>query len=544
MHVYAGQILDVEKGRVYPGRFSVQDGRIEEIVEDHSAPTDVLYTPGLVDSHIHVESSLLPPSEFARAASIHGTVATVSDPHEIANVCGIEGVDWMIRSAKNSPLKIMFGAPSCVPATPFETAGATFTPEDVGALLSRKDVGYLSEVMNFPGVIGDDPRMLAIIKEAKKRNMRVDGHAPGVIGGDLVKYAAAGVETDHECVTLEEARERVACGMKVAIREGSAARNFDALWPLLHEAPDSCFFCSDDRHPDDLVVSHIDAMIRRAIANGVDPIAVMRASTLNPVRFYSLDSGLLQKGDPADFIEVESFEDFRVRRTWINGNLVAEKGKTLLETNSIPPINQFAATPLSEKDLRLPAKDAASISVIVAKDGQLVTGSESVMPTTSDGLVVSDPSRDLLKIVVVNRYQNSPPTIGLIRNFGLQTSAIAGSVAHDSHNIVAVGANDGALLSAINSVIQCQGGLSFVSGNAVKVHPLPIAGLMGETDVWEAARSFLELTTLAKADGCLLRSPFMTLSFMSLLVIPTLKIGDRGYFDVDSFSLIDPWTHS
>ncbi|MGE9290343.1 MAG: adenine deaminase [Puniceicoccales bacterium] len=538
---YAGQIANVEQGRIYPGRFSVANGKIVNLIEDPSAPTDRLYLPGLVDAHIHIESSLLPPNEFARAATTHGTVATVSDPHEIANVCGKAGVEWMIRSAQKTPLKIAFGAPSCVPATPFETAGASFGPDEVAEILDLEGVCYLSEVMNFPAVIGGDPRMLAIVETAKQRGLPIDGHAPGVIGDDIKTYAAAGIQTDHECVTLHEARQRVECGMKVAIREGSAARNFDALWPLLAESPESCFFCSDDRHPDDLIISHIDGLIRRAIDNGIDPMIAIRAATLNPCRHYRLPVGLLRPGDPADFIEVGGIHDFHVKGTWIDGELVAENGRPLLKPNPTPPINTFAANPIQESQLRLLATDASRFATILAEDGQLVTGRKDLLPTIQDGEVVADLERDLLKIVVVNRYQDAPPAVGLIQNFGLKTGAVAGSVAHDSHNIVAVGASDATITAAINHVISSKGGLAFASPIREKVYPLPIGGLMGEGDAWEAARAFEDLTALAKSDGCRLRSPYMTLSFMPLLVIPSLKIGDRGHFDVGQFSLINPW---
>lgn len=541
MTEFAGQIVDVVAGRIFPGRFRIGGGKIADLHEDAAVQGGPYYLPGLVDSHVHVESSLLAPTEFARAAAIHGTVSTVSDPHEIANVCGIEGVDWMIRSSDQSPLKIFFGAPSCVPATPFETAGASFGPEEVGELLDRSGIWYLSEVMNFPAVIGRDPRMARIIQAAIDRGMPVDGHSPGVVGDDLKAYAAAGIQTDHECVTLEEARQRAALGMKVAIREGSAARNFDALWPLLLEYPEACFFCSDDRHPDDLVVSHVDDMVRRAIANGVPVMDVVRAATRNPVRHYGLPVGLLQNGDPADFIAVPSLEDFRVVSSWIGGELVAKDGGTLIASVPIQPINRFSAKRLQIRDLRLEAVRDRSFATIVARDGQLVTGRESVCPTVQEGEVVSDPERDLLKIVVVNRYEVAPPQVGLIRNFGLREGAIAGSVAHDSHNVVAVGSDDPSLVRAINAVIGEKGGLSYCGSDQERVFPLPVAGLMGTGDAWEAADAFKGLTRLARDAGCGLRSPYMTLSFMPLLVIPSLKIGDKGLFDVGSFSLIEGW---
>ncbi len=541
MMEFTGQIVDVVAGRVFPGRFRVDGGKIKDLHEDPGAGKGPFYLPGLVDAHIHVESSMLAPTEFARAAVIHGTVATVSDPHEIANVCGIPGVDWMIASGARSPLKIFFGAPSCVPATPFETAGASFGPEEIGELLDREGIAYLSEVMNFPAVIGGDPRMRSIVQCALDRDLPVDGHAPGVVDEALKAYAAAGIQTDHECVTLDEARQRVALGMKVAIREGSAARNFDALWPLLLESPDACFLCSDDRHPDDLVVSHIDGLLRRAIEKGVKPMDAIRAATRNPVRHYGLPVGLLQNGDSADFIRVEDLDDFRVKETWIEGRRVAEEGKTLIESVHIDPINRFAADPVQPGDLQIEAKEGRSFATLVAKDGQLVTDRTSEVPTVSNGRVVSDPERDLLKIAVVNRYERAAPSVGLIRNFGLGKGAIAGSVAHDSHNVVAVGADDESLTRAINAVVREKGALSFCGPEQEKVYPLPVAGLMGVGDAWEAASAFEQLTRLAKDAGCGLRSPYMTLSFMPLLVIPSLKIGDKGLFDVGSFSLVDGW---
>ena len=535
--LFRGRIVDVVAGRIFAGEFTIQNGRIHGLREVADAAGGPFYLPGLVDAHVHIESSLLTPVEFARAAVVHGTVATVSDPHEIANVLGVEGVQWMLDNAEQTPLKIFFGAPSCVPATGFETAGARFGPEEVDLLLADERIRYLSEVMNFPGVINGDPTMLAIIEKAKLRGKRVDGHAPGVVGEALRTYANRGIETDHECVTLEEARQRVACGMKVAIREGSAARNFDALWPLLKESPEACFFCSDDKHPDDLVESHINALLARAVAEGVEPLAAIRAATLNPTKHYGLPVGLLQAGDAADFIEVRDLTSFEVQRTFIEGQLVAENGRTLLPSVNCTAPNRFATTALSIQDLRIPAS-AAPVPVIVARDGQLITGREDLVPSAQGNESVADVSRDLLKIVVYNRYAKQPPALGFVRNFGLKTGAMASSVAHDSHNIVAVGADDSQLAEAINAVVEAGGGLAFSSPQARQVYPLPVAGLMGLGDAWQAADAFQQLTALARADGCQLGSPYMTLSFMALLVIPSLKMSDRGLFDGDSFSFV------
>jgi len=547
-----GQIIDVVHKRIFSGTISIKNGRIAEIIEDSSASTQVrprgsdghsnsVYAPGFVDAHVHIESSMLAPSEFARVAPIHGTVATVSDPHEIANVLGIEGVRWMVENASQTPFKFHFGAPSCVPATPFETAGASFAPDDVEALLNMHGVHYLAEVMNFPAVIARDERMMAIIEVAKKLGRRVDGHAPGVIGDDLKAYVAAGIETDHECILEEEGRQRAELGMKVAIREGSAARNFEALWPLLNTYPDSCFYCSDDKHPDDLVVSHIDDLLRRSVAYGVDSMTALRVATKNPVEHYGLSVGLLQPGDPADIVELEDIINFRVKRCWIDGELMAESGKPLLERQTITILNTFDTNEKHDTDFAVPAT-GDTMNVIIAEDGQLVTGSSVESPLIQNGNAIPDLSRDLLKITVVNRYSNATPAIGFIKNFGLKTSAIASSVAHDSHNIVAVGADDQTLCRAVNAVIRSRGGLAYVDAHITEQIPLPIAGLMSDGDAWEVAEQFKKLTKLASDDGCTMRSPFMTLSFMALLVIPSLKIGDKGLFNVDHFTQVDLWT--
>jgi adenine deaminase len=531
--------VDVETGTVAPARITVEHGVIAAI-EPTAARCDSYLLPGLVDAHVHIESSMLAPCAFGRAAVVHGVVASVSDPHEIANVLGVRGVQWMVDDARHSPFKFHFGAPSCVPATRMETAGAQLGAAEIGALLDSGDVHYLSEVMNFPAVIHGDPALRAILDCARQRKVPIDGHAPGVMGTDLHAYAAAGITTDHECYTLDQALARIALGMKVAIREGSAARNFEALWPALSAAPDSVFLCADDKHPDDLVAGYLNDVLRRCVAKGVDAMVAIRAATRNPVRHYRMPVGLLQVGDPADMVEVDNLTDFRVMRTWINGRLVAEHGQPLIDAVQSPPINQFHAVPVTAAALQRPWPADKPFPVIVAADGQLVTGREDLVPPVVNGHLGSDPSRDLLKIVVVNRYTPAPPAIGLIRNFGLRSAALAGSVAHDSHNIVAVGANDAALVRAINAVIAAQGGLAYADANLTETLALPIAGLMSDREAWPVAAAFEKLTALARADGCRLASPFMTLSFMALLVIPELKISDLGLFDGRSFQLILP----
>jgi len=720
--LFSGLVADVINDRLFPGTVVVQNGRIAAVAKDPTAPRDRVIAPGFVDAHVHVESSLLAPAAFGRAAVVHGTVATVSDPHEIANVLGVAGVLWMLENARHSPIPIHFGAPSCVPATPFETAGADFGAAEVETLLSRPEISYLAEVMNFPGVLAGDPKMRAILAVAKRLGKRVDGHAPGVTGDALARYAAAGIETDHECVTLDEARQRAALGMFVAIREGSAARNFDALAPLLRERPEMCFLCSDDKHPDELLLGHINSLVARAIAAGARPLDALRAATLNPVRHYRLNTGLLRAGDPADFVILNSLEECRVLETWLHGELAAKDGTCVLPPP--PPLpasacpNKFNRPPVTAADFAVPAPaanardaervwrvqkmapvadvpcDAISpedahaaykallpahtedgetvqfvhaaygklifdkrreltfkvvpylknilekavfayaepernpekhtnmagfknyvakinigeipyyvrfhvqiakpdnhqfhglfvsdieitkavetdvltqsqfggnpvssafvdkrllewfasvkprVNAIVALDGQLLTGGELVPATLSaDGAqLVADPARDLLKIVVVNRYTpDAPPAVAFIKNFGLRRGALASSVAHDSHNIVAVGADDASLAAAVNAVIAHKGGLSFADAGAAatEVLPLPVAGLMSNADCATAAAAFTRLNTAAAAAGCSLRSPYMTLSFMALLVIPQLKLSDRGLFDVSTFA--------
>jgi len=539
---FAGLIADVHRGIFFPGRFRVEAGRIRDLREDPGAPSGPLFAPGLVDAHLHIESTLLSPAEFGRFAPVHGTVATVSDPHEIGNVAGMAGVDWMIAAGRDSPVKIAWGAPSCVPATPLDPSGASFGPEEIARLLDRPEVLYLAEVMNFPAVIGRDPAMEAILAVARQRGVPLDGHAPGVRGEDLRRYAAAGISTDHESTTLEEGREKIAAGLFVAIREGSAARNFEALWPLLQEAPDRCFFCSDDRHPDDLVESHVDGMVRRAIALGVDPMVALRTATLHPVRHYGLPVGLLREGDPADFVVVPGPEDFHVEQTWIDGRLVAEGGLPRTEARPVPPLNVFRARPVATEDLYPRGHADRPMLAIQARDGEIVTDRASVRPSLdSAGRLRADPGRDQLKIAVVDRYRPSPPAVGLVLGFGLQSGAIAGSVAHDCHHVIGVGADEPSLERALNAVIRAQGGLALASPEEQLTYPLPLAGLMGEGPTEEAARRFLALTARAHGLGCTLRSPFMTLSFLALVVIPSLKISAGGLFDVDRFAFIDPW---
>ncbi|NBC87744.1 MAG: adenine deaminase [Bacteroidetes bacterium] len=536
-----GHVVDLHNREIQPSVVHVEDGRILRIDDSDGTVPDRYILPGFVDAHVHVESSMLTPSEFARAAVTHGTVATVSDPHEIANVLGVPGVVYMLKDGADVPFTFAFGAPSCVPATPFETSGAELDAEAVARLLERDDVLYLSEVMNYPGVIDRAPDLMAKIDAAKRRGKPVDGHAPGLRGDGVLAYAGAGVETDHECVTIDEAREKLDAGMKILIREGSAAKNFDALIPLMAEAPDHLMFCSDDKHPDALVEGHIDDLVRRAIDLGHDRFDVLRAACIHPVEHYGLDVGLLRQGDPADLIVVRDLETFDVLETYVRGQQVASRGETQIPRKESPVVNRFAASPVEAEAFRVvaPAPDAFRIRVIEASDNQLVTGEGQVETAIRDGAVVAEPSRDVLKIAVVNRYRDAEPAVAFVRGFGLTEGAIASSVAHDSHNIVAVGASDEALARAINAVIDAKGGVAAVGRGTTRLLPLPIAGLMSDRPYPEVARRYTALSQFVQQDlGSPMDAPFMTLSFMALLVIPKLKLSDQGLFDGESFEFV------
>ena len=483
---------------------------------------------------------MLLPSEFARLAVPHGTVSSVSDPHEIANVCGVEGVRFMIENGQSVPFKFNFGAPSCVPATVFETAGDALSAAKVRELLELNEVKYLSEMMNFPGAISGDREVLQKIEAARQLGKPVDGHAPGLSGEGLKTYVARGISTDHECFTIEEAREKLSLGMKVIIREGSAAKNFDALIPLIDEYPDMIMFCSDDKHPDSLVEGHINSLCARAVARGHDVFNVLRAACINPVIHYNLDVGTLQLGEPADFVLLENLSTFRVLETYIDGERVAEKGVSRIPKSTPPhtPLNRFEIGEIRPSDLTMPAHGSYALPIIECIDGQLITKKSSGTPLNRDGAWVSDPAHDVLKVVVVNRYRQAPIAKSFIRAFGLKQGAIASSVAHDSHNIVAVGVDDESITQAVNLIVRCKGGISCVGGGRQMVLPLPIGGLMSGDDGYAVAQSYTAIDRAAKELGSSLSAPFMSLSFMALLVIPHLKLSDRGLFDGDSFSLI------
>jgi adenine deaminase len=548
MAVISGQVVNIEQRRIYPAKVIFSDTGISAIIPDENLETEQFILPGFTDAHVHIESSLLVPAEFARLAVVHGTVATVSDPHEIANVCGLKGVEFMIENGNTVPFKFNFGAPSCVPATVFETAGASLDALEVESLLQRTDIKYLSEMMNFPGVLQGEKEVMAKIRAAQKVNKPVDGHAPGLRGEKAKQYIGAGISTDHECFTKEEALEKLSYGMKIIIREGSAAKNFEALADLLHTHADSLLFCSDDKHPDSLVAGHINQLCARAVAKGIDVFNVLQAACINPVKHYKLNVGLLQPGDAADFIVVNDLKNFEVLQTYINGQLVAQQGESFIKTpaNSVAPyVNQFSCSPKMPADFAVPWKGEKKIPVIEALDGQLITNLLQLPPAVIGSYMVSDPEKDLLKIVVVNRYRNAPVAIAFIKNIGLKRGAIASSVAHDSHNIVAVGADDESICRAVNLVIEKKGGLSCVdpssraAGKREAVLPLPVAGLMSHENGYKVANDYTAIDTFAKSLGSSLSAPFMTLSFMALLVIPHIKLSDRGLFDGNTFQFIN-----
>lgn len=535
----SGNIVDVIEKSIFPGTIFVSNGVIIEIKKEKNLKYSNYILPGFIDSHIHIESSMLPPSEFARNAVRFGTVATISDPHEIANVCGIEGIQFMLEDASKTPLKFFFGAPSCVPATNFETSGARLGVKEVEFLFKELDISYLSEMMNFPGVINEDPEVISKIEIAHKFGVPIDGHCPGLRGDDLRKYISKGILTDHESLTIEESEEKISNGMKILIREGSAAKNFQELIPLLKRYPSMVMFCSDDLHPYDLEKGHMNLLVRRALQMGFDLFDVLRAASLNPIIHYGLPVGLLKVGDDADFIVVNNLENLNILETYIQGRLVAKDGVSLIEKESSKIVNNFNIEPVNVDSIKLQSYGKNRVKIIEAIDNSLVTKSLVDSVKVGDGYVVSDVERDILKIVVVNRYVHSKPSIGFVKGFGLTRGAIATSVAHDSHNIIAIGVDDKSIVNAINLVIENKGGIAFVHENVKVILTLPIGGLMSTLSLEEVSEKYLQIENLLKDAGSKLTSPLMTLSFMSLLVIPRLKIGDKGLFDVEQFSFTE-----
>lgn len=526
--------IDILKREIYPAVVTIEKGKIISVLKTEEQVLNYIL-PGFIDAHVHIESAMLVPTEFAKKAVIHGTVATVSDPHEIANVLGNDGVYYMLDNAKKSPLKFNFGAPSCVPATIFETAGAEVSTADVDELMQRSDIKYLAEMMNYPGVLFQDKIVLDKIAIAHKYNKPVDGHAPGLTGEKAIQYINAGISTDHECFTYNEAKFKLDHGMKILIREGSAAKNFEALIDLLQDYSDDIMFCSDDKHPDDLMLGHINLLVKRAIEKGIDIFNVLKAACINPVLHYKLEVGLLNINDTADFIVIDNLKDFSILQTYINGVLVAENGNDLIATTPESIVNNFNIEEKEPTDFKIQLKHT-KIKVIEVIDGQLLTKTYiGEVDLDAEGNAVSNIEADILKIAVVNRYYNAPVAVAFIKNFGLKKGAIASSVAHDSHNIIVVGVDDESICKAVNCIIEEKGGLSVTDGEQVKILPLPIAGLMSADSCEVVAKKYSELVHFAKENGCTLHSPFMSMSFMALLVIPQLKLSDKGLFDGEAF---------
>ena len=541
MHTFtiSGNIVDVLKREIFPGSITVTDSTIEKI-ERSDELFETLIMPGFVDAHVHVESSMLVPSEFARLAVTHGTVATVSDPHEIANVLGMAGIRYMIENGKKVPFKFYFGASSCVPATTFETAGAEITADDIRELFEKDGLKYLSEMMNYPGVLFNDPMVTEKIRIAQGLGRPVDGHAPGLRGKDSETYIKAGISTDHECFTLDEALDKLKCGMKILIREGSAAKNYEALHTLIKDFNNMVMFCSDDKHPNDLVMGHINQLVTRSVALGYDFFDVLQVACVNPVKHYGLNVGLLQAGDPADFIVVNNLKDFDIMQTYIDGNIAAVSGKSLILKVESEIINNFNTSKKKPEDFRFNVDGkVAQIRVIEALEGQLITNELRLPAKIENGNIVSDIDSDVLKLAVIERYTNGKPAIGFIKNFGLKKGAIASCVAHDSHNIIAVGVTDEDICNAVNAIIDSKGGISVSVDGNTETLALPVAGIMSNEDGYSVADKYTFIDKKAKELGTTLHAPFMTLSFMALLVIPQLKLSDKGLFDGKVFKFTD-----
>ncbi|MGI6322326.1 MAG: adenine deaminase [Bacteroidales bacterium] len=533
--IIESKLVDIHTDEIYPVRVTVNVNKIQ-IIERLNRPADGFLIPGLIDSHIHIESSMVTPSSFAEQAVSRGTTGVVSDPHEIANVLGIDGVKFMMKNAEKVPLKFWFGAPSCVPATKFESAGGTIDQSDIEELLNNEEIKFLAEMMNFPGVINDDTEVHNKLRAALKAGKPIDGHAPGLTGNDLKKYVESGISTDHECTSLREALEKIELGMKILIREGSAARNLSELKSLISTHPDMVMLCSDDLHPETLMGGHIDRLIIELLKEGFDLFKVIRSCTLNPVKHYSLDAGLLRAGDPADFVILSNYLNMDILETWIDGKKVFEKGRTLFTYSCNNVVNNFKSSVITEDQLKV-KNEGNRIRVIGVSDGSLLT-KELIFNSGKEEFVESDNLNDILKIVVKDRYNDAPPAIAFVKGFGLKTGAFASSVAHDSHNIICVGTNDKDIASAINAIVGTKGGLSVSDNNSVDLLPLPFAGLMSDMPVKNVAAEYERLTSKVRSMGSNLSAPFMTLSFMALLVIPQLKLSDKGLFDSGKFNFV------
>ncbi|MFA9371731.1 MAG: adenine deaminase [Labilibaculum antarcticum] len=534
----SGKVIDVISREIIKAEVVVEEGRITSITQRDSVP-DKYILPGLVDAHMHIESSLLIPSRFANLVVRQGTLGLVTDPHEIANVLGEIGVDFMINDAKKVPLEIRFGVPSCVPATPHETSGFVLDSNIVESLLKREEVVCLAEVMDFVGVINDDLEVLKKIVACKKLGKKIDGHAPGLKGQDLKKYVASGISADHECSTLEEALEKISLGMMIQIREGSAAKDFDALCSLFKTHPEKIMLCTDDLHPDDLIEKgHINYLIKKGLKKGLDLFSLLRAASYNPIHHYGLDLGLLQVGHSADFIVIDNPESFIVEQAFRKGVCIYKDNEVLFDVSNEIILNNFSRKPIQLSDLTVESENG-SLRAMVVKDGDLITDSVLCKPKVVGENVVSDVDNDLLKMVVMSRYDNGNPVMGFAKGFGYKKGAIAESIAHDSHNIIAVGTSDEELLHAINTLIEMKGGIVAVNNGESESVRLEVAGLMSNKTGEDLVREYAKLNDFASALGSNFESPFMTLAFMSLLVIPKLKLSDKGLFDVKEFKVIN-----
>ncbi len=524
----SGRIIDLHGKRMYPGIITVTEGKIENIENAENVP-DVFIMPGLVDAHVHVESSMLTPSHFAVAVVRHGTVAIVSDPHEIANVLGVQGVKFMLDNADTVPVKMMFGAPSCVPATNSESSGARIDSDEIAELFKDERIGYLAEMMNFPGVIYDDVEVHKKLNIARELGVPVDGHAPGLAGEGLKKYIKSGITTDHECSSIEEALEKISGGMKILIREGSAAKNLDSLDQLISLYPEKVMLCTDDLHPETLAKGHINKLVSRLVAKGYNLFDVLRAASVNAVDHYGINMGLLKPGDAADFIVVDNPQNMNVLQTWIDGKCVYDGERALFSPGEVTKINKFNCSRIKAEDLQV-RREGEQMRVIVPINGELATFAE-IVSAGNDTVVYPRLEDDILKIVIKERYHDGAPAVGFIKGFGLKEGAMASSVAHDSHNIIAIGTTDREIAQAINMIVDAEGGMSVVSDEETDILKLPVAGIMSDMPVTAMAQRYERLTETVKSLGCKLDAPYMTLSFMALLVIPELKMSDKGLFD-------------
>ena len=544
------RILDVFSGVFFEGDVAICDDVITGFGAASARETINLagawLIPGLIDAHMHIESTQLSPMELARAVLPHGTTAVIADPHEIANVLGLPGIRYMLEASKDLPIDVHIMTPSCVPATHLETSGATISPQDTEEIFSWKRVLGLGEVMNYPGVINLDPDMVAKLRVARGRP--IDGHAPGLSGEDLWAYVISGPQTDHECTTLSEAQEKLRAGMHILIREGTTARNLDALLPLLTPATAPfVHFCTDDCHPETLTQDgHIDGIIKSAIARGVDPELAIPSATIHTARAYGLtDTGAIAPGYRANLVVLSDLQSMHVDKVFTSGRLVAEGGRTVVDLPTHADQQVRGSVNVGGSPLSFAVPDqGGEARVISVKMDQVVTGEMRVVPRVEDGLVASDTGRDIIKIAVVERHHATGNIgLGLVHGFSLKDGALASSVAHDSHNIIVVGANDSDMKAAVRAIIETDGGQVVVRDRKVLAQlPLPLAGLMSDLALPEAAKMGEELRKAATSLGCSLPSPFMTLSFLALPVIPVLKLTDRGLVNVDRFEFVPLFT--